>query len=346
MNWILLPIGAVIVLVVMWDVFVTTLAVATSGGPVSGRIAHIVWIAGLRVGRRPLLQVLGVALTLGILTLWLVALWVGWSLIFSADPTAVVSESSRPAAFWQRVYFTGTTLFTLGNAEFRPHGSPWQIVTVVALLNGLGLMSLGITYLIPVTSAATERRQLATSIAALGPRPDDPLLIAWNGDRLDFLAERLLGLERELDLLSQRHLAYPVLHFFVARSASNAAAPMIARLDETVTILRSALADEARLPKSAVEPLHASLTQFLDTLRSAFITASGDAPAPADLSRLREAGIPVVDDDTFARRMEPLAERRRLLASMVRADGWSWQDVWGSDDHAELDRDDPKITDV
>ena len=50
--------------------------------------------------------------------------------------------------------------------------------------------------------------------ALLGERPDDALITAWDGTTFGFLPHHLITLGPEMDLLSQRHLAYPVLHFF------------------------------------------------------------------------------------------------------------------------------------
>jgi hypothetical protein len=331
MHWVLLPLGVLLLASVMWDALVTTLSVATHAGPVSGRVAHQLWKLGRHRDNESFLESLGVVLTLVVLGMWLVGLWAGWSLIFNASPTAVLDATSgAPAGGWDRIYYAGSTMFTLGPGDFRPNGAGWQLASVVALLNGLGLASLGITYLLPVTAAATERRQLAATISALGDRPDDMLLQAWDGSSFGFLPHHLIALGPEMDLLSQRHLAYPVLHFFHSTGVTNAAAPMIARLDEMVTMARLGLREQAAIPPSAIEPLHAALTHFLDTLRSAYINPAEQTPPPPPLDRLHDAGIPVVDDATFSTRVATLRERRRLLLGMVTNEGWSWEDVWPS----------------
>jgi hypothetical protein len=345
MHWLLLPLGVLLIAGVMWDVLVTTLSVAAHAGPVSGRVAHQLWKLGRDRSSERFLESLGVVLTLVVLGMWLVGLWAGWALVFNASPTAVlVATGGEPAGFWDRVYYAGATMFTLGTADFRPGGAPWQLASVIALLNGLGLASLGITYLLPVTAAATERRQLAGTISSLGERPDDMLLMSWDGSSFGLLPHHLVALGRELDLLSQRHLAYPVLHFFHSTEVTNAAAPMVARLDEMVTIARLGLAESGVIPRSALDPVHASLTHFLDTLRSAYIDAAPQAPPPPPLDRLRDAGIAVIDDATFQQRVAAVDERRRLLMALVTNEGWTWDDVWPQPQAAEQDplREDPQ----
>lgn len=335
MNIPLLGVGVVLIAVVMWDVLVTTLAVGRPAGPVTGRVTHALWKLALRGRGHSMLAAFGVGLTLLILVLWLLGLWAGWSLVFNAGPAAVVDTAGgEPAGFWQRVYFAGYTLFTLGNGEFRPDGVAWQLATVAALVNGLALATLGITYLVPVTSAASQRRSLATLIAAMGDRPDDMVALLWTDEGFSGLHDRLALLEPRLSLLTQQHLAYPVLHYFHSPERSAAAAPMIARLDEAVTLVRSGVASEASPPDSLTSPAHSTLTRFLDTLRSAFIEPARAAPPAPSLARLRDAGVPTVDDETFRSRLDELSERRRLLLAFIRNDGWTWDDVWPAEGDA------------
>lgn len=342
MNWLLFVAGAVLIAVVMADVVITALAVGTSAGPLTGRVTHRLWQLGLKVGGGRLLQALGVALTLLVLAVWLTLLWLGWTLVFSADPAAVVVTSSgEPVGFWDRVYFVGYTLFTLGNGDLRPDGALWKVLSIVALLNGLGLATLGITYLVPVTAAASERRRLAATIAGLGQRADDMLIRAWNGTDFGFLPQNLARLAPEIDLLAQRHLTYPVLHFFHSSDVDAAAAVAIARIDEAVTLLRAGVAGNLVDP-AAIDPLHNALTRFLDTLRAAFIKPSDDAPAVPPLARLRAAGVPTVDQETFVDRLHERAQRRRALVGFIRNDGWAWSEVWSARDGDETDRESPK----
>lgn len=345
MHWFLLALGVLLIAVAMWDALVTTLAVSNSAGPLSGRLTHTLWSVGLRLGGDRTLQALGLALTLVVLAMWLTLLWTGWTLVFSADPGAVVvTATGEPVGFWDRAYFAGYTLFTLGNGDLRADGAVWKLVTVLALLNGLGLATLGITYLVPVATAASERRRLAATIAALGDRPDDILTRAWNGSNFGFLPQHLVGLGSEIDLLAQRHLTYPVLHFFHSRDPHAAAGVTIARIDEALTLLRAAVDDTASVERSAVDPLRTSLTHFLDTLRSAFIDPSPDAPPMPSLHALRAAGIPVVDDATFTARVQELEERRRVLLGFLSNDGWTWEDVWTPPPDDDSDRQEPKTT--
>lgn len=66
---------------------------------------------------------------------------------------------------------------------------------------------------------------------------------------------------------------------------------------------------------------------MLDALTSAFIAPSDQPPPPPTLEPLRRAGIPTVDDQTFAAALRELTHRRCTLRGFVRNDGWTWEDV-------------------
>ena len=332
MRWLLLLPGAGLVVLGLVDALRTTLAVGSIAGPVTGRINHVLWVLVLRSRNRRVLHSAATLLTLNTLALWLLLIWTGWTLIFSAGAAAVVSETGQPLPFWDRAYYTGTTLFTLGTGELRPNGVAWQLLSVVALVNGLFVVTLGITYIIPVATAATERRRMAALIASLGNRPDDAIIGGWDEGRLGALRHYLMTLAPDIALLAQRHLAYPVLHYFHSSNRHTAAAPMIARLDEIVTLLRIGLVEPERPDPYVTRPLHEALTQFLNTLHSVFVDPDEHAPPPPPLDRMRAAGLPVVDDEDLRRGLAEHDTRRRLLLAMVHNDGWTWADVWPDPD--------------
>lgn len=325
----LVVLGFAILATVMVDALLTTVAVSNVAGPVTGNLTHGLWTLALRWRSHRFLRLAGLLIALTAVAVWFAALWLGWSLVFLADVDAVVStDTGRPAGAWDRVYFAGYTLFTLGSGEFIPQGAVWQLLAIVALVNGLTMVTLWITYLIPVTAAATGKRRLAASIASLGERPDAILMSAWDGRGFAPLEPHLVSLMPMVALLAEQHLAYPVLHYFHSVHRYTALAPMIASLDEALTMLEFGVAPRHRPPQFAYHPLRDAVSHFLDTLFSAFIIPEPDPPPPPSLERLRDTGIPTVDDEEFEAAVSKLAQRRRLLRALVDNDGWTWEDLW------------------
>ncbi|MBW3561971.1 MAG: two pore domain potassium channel family protein [Actinobacteria bacterium] len=260
--------------------------------------------------------------------LWMGLLWVGWSLVFGADASSVVTTSTeRPAGNWDRVYYTAYTLFTLGNGEFKPSGAGWQIATGLAVANGLGLATLAITYMIPVMTAVTERRQQGATISGIGTSAQDLLVHAWNGDDLRFLDQPLLRFAEEINRTAQRHLTYPILHFFHSRHRSDEFAVSIATLDEALTIITVAVDDAVRPHPAAVRAARRAIGRLLGIIQASFSEVADRPPPPPDLQPLRDAGLPVVDDERFRQLLSRYDERRRALYGFTTGSTWPWREA-------------------
>ena len=187
MNWSLLFAGVVLLLVALLDALWTTIA-PRGAGPLSRWIARAWWAARLGVhrhragGAHRLLAFAGPALLVIAFLTWVGLLWAGWLLVFSAEPGAVVGSTSRePASLAGRVYYVGFVLFTLGTGDYVPVGGMWEVLSAVASLSGLFVVTLAITYVLSVVSAVAAKRHLAGSIHSLGETPTRLVLQAWDG---------------------------------------------------------------------------------------------------------------------------------------------------------------------
>lgn len=328
--------GVAIVVAVIVDLLWTTLAAGAAGGPVTARVTHLLWRSALRwQRRRRLLQVAGVAITTTVILLWIALLLGGWFLVFSATPDAVVSATTgQPGDVWSRIYFTGYTVFTLGLGDYVPGAPLWRVATVPATATGLTVVTLAITYLLSVTESVTQRRKLAAQIFALGPSPSIILRRAWNGTGIEGLEQALQSLTSEVAELAQRHLAFPVLHYFHSVERDTAIAPSIAVLDELLTILDRGITEEHRLPTLTTEQLRDAITQLLH-LGSAIDPAqlgqlSSPPPVPPT-DELRRIGLPLVDDAQWRGHVEELADRRQALRDYLTVEAWGWDTVWPPD---------------
>jgi hypothetical protein len=259
-----------------------------------------------------------------VLLSWVLVVWAAWWLVFSATPGAVrVATTGKPADLGARAAFTGSSLFTLGSTGYTAGSGAWQLAAVGTTASGLIFITLSITYLVPVASAVAERRQYAAYISSLGRTPEELVAAAWTGRDFGSLAQHLVALTPMVILAGERHLTYPVLHYFHTATERTAAAQGIVVLDDALTLLAQGVASDARPDPAALAPLVEAVALFLETLRSAFIVeASEPLPSP-DLGALRRAGLPTVDDHTFAAALEGQAGRRRLLAGLLADDGWT-----------------------
>ncbi|MBD1835898.1 two pore domain potassium channel family protein [Cyanobacteria bacterium FACHB-472] len=248
--------------------------------------------------------------------------------MFSASDRSLVSaDSKQPADTWERIYFIGYTLVTLGLGDYQPEGRIWQLATAIAAANGFLLITLAITYLISVVSAATQKRQLAIYIFCLGSNPSEILTKAWNGKDFGMLSQHLVSLTPMLALYGQNHLVYPVLHYFHSTDLQTAAEINVVVLDEALTLLECAVKPEHRPDAVALYALRESVLVFLDTLSSAFIKPAASAPPLPVLDELRASNIPLVSDEVFEKEVSSISKRRRLLLALVQNDGWTWKSI-------------------
>lgn len=164
---------------------------------------------------------------------------------------------------------------------------------------------------------------LASDVDGLGGTPEEIVLQGWEGGAFSSaFIQHLVSVSGQVTQLAQEHLAYPVLHFFVAGKRSAAAPLAILALDDAMLLLERGLAPAARPALSATRPVRIGIGSYAATVGAP--TSRDASPAvPPELGPLRERGIPVVDDAVFARAVEEEAGRRGDLARSAVAQGWS-----------------------
>lgn len=247
-----------------------------------------------------------------VLGLLIVAVVVLDAILTTPDNAAVGTGSS--------VYFTVTTLFTLGPGDVLPATGLGKALTGVAAINGLFLATLAITYLVPVVTAVTDRRIQAASLSSHGATaPEIFATLREDGGESqlnDVVREAAAGIRTT----AQRHLTYPVLHYFHAANRDTAFAPSVAAFTEAVLALsRSTDQLHSAIRSSyirAVEELLDVTEHHTDPHRDS------DPPRLPDSSTDESGSWPLpaaTDHDSL----------RRGLAALVADSGWSWKDVVG-----------------
>jgi hypothetical protein len=323
-------VGAALVVGAVADIVVTTLTVERRAGPLTRAVSTLMWRALKRmrtVSPFPgFLGAAGLLVTITVVGLWITMIVTGWFLLFASSLGAVVGTSSGvPADGWSRLYFAAYSIFTLGNGELRPEGHLWQVLTWMAAGSGLFLITLTITYLMPLMSAVTHKRSLARMLAGLGRTPGQIVATAWRGDDFDRIEQHLLSLTPSLALLAEQHLAYPVLHFFHSPERETALAPGLAALDEALLLLTEAVDPAVQPPRLATEPAQHAIKGFLDTLPQAYVRPSDEAPPAPDLSLLARQGIPHRPLEDVLAAVRRRDEHRRRMRSLVQDEGWEWE---------------------
>ncbi|MEX1198542.1 MAG: potassium channel family protein [Pseudohongiellaceae bacterium] len=233
-HWIIMiPIvpGCILIVLVMLDIVRTTLTTKGEGLISSAVTQGFRQFASFAIRKgHKLSEATGAASILALVSVWLAGLWAGWVLIFVGLYDAI-NHSGYPAVeLHDLVYFVGFTLSTLGVGDVTPNGASAQMVTVLASLNGLLVITLTVTYALAVVSGVVTRRVLAYKIHLAGGEEGDFLM---KHTAVDDFAAWVADIRNELVTCTEQRLAYPVLDNFVSKEDSHSLAIQLARLGLT-----------------------------------------------------------------------------------------------------------------
>lgn len=329
MNPLYLAVGVALLGGGIVDILWTTLWVDGGSGPVSGRLTTAVWTGLRRVTRdndRALSLAGPITLTLT-LVLWIGLIWVGWTFIFASYPTALIdTRTGGTADWWGRFYYVAYTMFTDGNGDYTPlyGGNRWEVASAFTTASGMAFVTLGVSYILTVLGAVSDKRSFASTVTGLGGRSEAFVRAGWNGEDFDGIERTLETLGSELSTLAEQHKSYPILHYYHSEKGERASAVAVPILDESLLLFRDAIPDDASPDPAVVESARSSAESYLETLDESFIEPEPAVPRSPNLERLREDDIPTVSDPTFAEALADQTDRRRRLLGVIKADAWEW----------------------
>lgn len=325
--------GVFIILVILKDLITTTLSFQGAGRItrfISEKIWHLVLKAVGSKGSSPLLDHIGYLNMVIIILTWVLGMWIGAFLVLLTDSKSVIDSTTNvPATVWEKLYFSGYTLSTLGNGDFKTGSALWDITTNLLAFSGLAFITISITYIMPVLSAVILQVKLSVFINCLGDTPQQILVNGWNGQNFDRLLKNDADITDMLIEHSENHKVYPIIHYFHNSELKKSIIVSLAMLDESISMLKHVVAESAKPDHKDMELLQKSLDFYLEVLKQDQKTETNAMPSPPDWSALEREGIPLnretlEDFNTNAR----LKTRRRILAHLLEEDGWSWDDVY------------------
>jgi hypothetical protein len=124
-----------------------------------------------------------------------------------------------------------------------PEGNFWDILTAILSFTGLILISIAITYLIPVVSADSKEKISVTN--TIGGSVEEMLLNYWDGKDFKELERPFFPLIDSI-ISRPKSQAYSVLHFFHSSDRREAFVLNITNLDELLTVLLLNISEEQR----------------------------------------------------------------------------------------------------
>lgn len=327
---IILLIAGILILVLITTDLLTTILRMSGGGLISNFISHYMWNLifwlSKKNARSKFLNLAGFFILIGLVLAWLLSIWLGFSLIYLSDMNSVVDATTGfSKGTIENIYFVGYTLSSLGNGDLKAGNDFWRIVTNIMSFYGFFFITLTITYILPVLDAVVKKRTLSAYIYQLGKTPDEILKNGWNGKSFNALYNQIVNLHLLILEHSERHLAYPVLHYFHSRFPKYAAPLNLAMLDEVITIQET-----YQLDKSDQAYNWNILRQSLDSFLDIFIKEEPkkDKDVPAFPYREKLSSIPFsASEKEEHKKLDNISERRKLLVTLIERDGWGWEDL-------------------
>ncbi|MGE5376528.1 MAG: two pore domain potassium channel family protein [Bacteroidota bacterium] len=313
--------GAILLVLVLLDIFFLVLYARASTGIYSERLSRFEWRALVGSARflgrlkKFYLALSGPIILITVLLLWPILLSIAVALIVHPNlgTGITATHGPTPTDFITALYVGGSSLDFIGSSDFSPQTNFFKMFDLVTSIIGLSLVSLTVTYLMELYGNLHARNSLglrvelfssqtgdaAEVIAGLGPRGKFEV---GNSDLADWAADT--------SQVRESHHFYPILFYFrftepyysVSRTA-------LVALD-TVSLIRSALDDEeyGYLKEAvALEQLwRGNILQLRTLIKNLLPNANVEAPIDAltidrwqkryeaGVVRLKQAGIKTV----------------------------------------------------
>lgn len=331
MNYFLFCVGLLLLIITLADVAFTSFS-ARGAGFLTAFTTKNLWRLCVQLCKRLnnnfLLRYAGVLIVCATLLQWIVLLWTSAFIVALSDELSIINAQTKlPATILEKLYVTGYSLSSMGNGDFTGSSELWKLFITLLSFNGLVVVTVSLTFLIQVLEGVSSKRALSSGISSLGTTPEDILLNAWNGKDFSALNMPVLLLAGQISALAEKHLSYPVLHYYYTENRSKSLPINLAILDEALTILHTLIPKEYCTNLLAIRSTRISICSFLLTLKSNFIAQSDEEPPLPSLSILIANNIPVNSEQMQLAYSEN-KDRRMLLHGLLKDDGTRWQSVY------------------
>lgn len=332
MNFLYFTFGTMIFLLIVADIVKT--AFSSNGGGkltawVSLGIWHVFFRAAGKKANSKLLEYAGPTVLVSILLVWVIGMWLGFFILLLSDVDSVINSTTKANTdTWEKLYYAGFTLSTLGIGDYIPSNNFWRVFTNIAAYSGLVFITTSITYFVPVLSAVSLKSKLSLYINSMGKSPQQILLNSWNGKDFNSFFENVSDLCQMLIHHTMNHHSYPVIHYFHKSKIDLAFAPAFVMLDEVHQLLSNVIKDDISIDTLKMKMLQTTLDQHLKMLQKSYLNGESpieETPNFTQLLKEKEDFFKKAEDNTYSD--NKLEERRKWLTIMLEKTGWSWDAV-------------------
>jgi hypothetical protein len=325
-----LPIALGAIALVLWDAFETVIlprSVSRRLRLARGyyRLTWRGWASAARLiasdsRRERFLAIYGPLSLIGLLMVWAVGLIIGFAILHWSTGSRLVMHAGG-ASFFDDVYMSGTTFFTLGLGDIYPVGRWSRLFTVAECGTGFGFLAVVIAYF-PVLYQSFSRREVRLTLldawAGSPPAAAEILRRLASAGELKALDQFLRDWEYWCSEVLESHISYPAIAYFRSQhqrqswvsalaSVLDVSSLVLAGIEGvptwqaqlTFAIARHAAVDLTQVlratPDGAADRLsHDDLDELRRQLAAAGLRANTTREADARLAQLRRSYEPYV----------------------------------------------------
>jgi len=248
-----------------------------------------------------------------LLAVWAALMILGFALLFYALGSPFTDSSHMPL-FFNDIYVSGTTIFTLGLGDVIPQNTWARSLLVVEAGTGFGLLAVVMGYF-PVLYSAFSRREMIISLldARAGSPPTAAELLhrhSYEGaDKA--LTELLNEWERWSAELLESHLSYPLLCYFRSQHNNQSwLSALTAILDTSALLIAGVRGPEARQAQLTFAMARHAMVDLSQIFSCRPLTGARDRLPPDRYKRmvdhLCQSGISVCRDSLSEERLRDL----------------------------------------
>lgn len=230
--------GFTLIVVIFLDFFHTTLS-GNGFGFLSRLVNRTLNRIIIQNRSRTIFDYSGVTHLLFTTMVWLVLLFVGAYIVFTAGQDMVINASSKlPADYTQRFYFTSYVLSTLGIGDYVPGNAVSNVFTGLLSFTGFIMITTGLTYLLSVVSSVLSKKELAFYISTMGQDVEELYHFFKKEDNLSGLLSDANNLRQEILKNASSYLAFPMVNYFLTKEREAALVVQLALLYEVLVVLK------------------------------------------------------------------------------------------------------------
>jgi hypothetical protein len=312
--------GALVVALILWETFETVVlprrvARRFRFTVLVYRSMWLPWKAVARAfrgkkARETFLSFFGPLSLLILFAVWAAVIVCGFALMYYSNSSV---DSTHPR-FETCLYFSGTTMFTLGIGDIVPHTTFERVLVVLECGLGLGFLALILSYL-PVIYQAFSRREV--NIVLLDARAGSPptgaeMLRRHSGPAFGPELERILrDWERASADILESHVSYPAVSYFRSQHTNESwLAALTAILDTCSLLLACTDHCAVRQAKLTFAMGRHAVVDLSQLFGEAPRQDAPDRLPPAEFERLRgsltKAGFQIRDDESSREKLAKL----------------------------------------